>query len=176
MNTNVAVLVLDIDFQPLRIEHWHKAICDSFLGRVEVIEYSRDRTIRGASRDYPMPSVVRVLRRYRRDRQGIKFSRLNIYSRDNFTCQFCGEQMPTEDLTFDHVVPRSRGGRTNWENIVTCCVSCNGRKANRTPAEADMKLLRTPRRPRWLPVVTVEMDRRQVPAEWAAYWSGVLER
>jgi 5-methylcytosine-specific restriction endonuclease McrA len=174
MNANVAVLVLDADFRPLRIEHWHKVICDHFLGKVEVVEFSRDRTIKGVSRTFPMPSVARVLRRVRRDRQAIKFSRLNIDSRDAFTCQFCGEQFPTEDLTFDHVMPRAQGGRTTWDNIVTACVPCNTLKADRTPAGAGMKLLRAPRKPRWLPAVTVEMDRRHVPEEWQAYWSGSL--
>lgn len=171
-----AVLVLDCDFQPLRIEDWKKVVCDSFLGKVEVVEFSRDRSIKGVTRDYPMPSVVRVLRRFRRDRQAIKFSRLNVYSRDAFTCQFCGVQFPTEDLTFDHVVPRAQGGRTTWENICTSCVPCNAAKANRTPAEAGMKLLRQPKKPRWLPAVTVEMDRKRVPDEWKSYWSAALER
>lgn len=176
MSNNAAVLVLDVDFQPLRIEHWQKVICDSFLGKIEVVEYSRDKTIKGVGRDYPMPSVVRVLRRFRRDRVAIKFSRLNIYSRDAFTCQYCRQQLPTEDLTFDHVMPRSRGGRTTWENIVTCCIDCNAEKADHTPAEAGMQLARVPRKPRWLPSVTVDMDRRRVPEEWAPYWTATLDR
>lgn len=174
--SNQAVLVLDVDYQPLRIEHWQKAVADVFLGKTEVVEHSRDRTIKGIHREYPMPAVVRVLRRFKRERQAIKFSRLNIYSRDAFTCQYCRQQLPTEDLTFDHVVPKSRGGRTTWENIVTCCIECNSTKANRTPAEADMQLARVPKKPRWLPVVTVDMDRRRVPAEWQPYWSATLER
>ena len=104
------VLFLDNDWQPLRVEPWTRAITDLFLGKIEVIEYSRDRAIKGIGRDYPMPAVVRLLRRFRRDRQAIKFSRLNIYTRDRFTCQYCGVQSLAEDLTFDHVVPRSAGG------------------------------------------------------------------
>ena len=94
-----------------------------------------------------MPSVVRVLRHFKRDRIRLRFSRLNIYARDAFTCQYCGGRRQTEDLTFDHVTPRSRGGRTAWENIVACCIPCNSEKADRTPAEADMKLLSIPRKP-----------------------------
>ncbi len=176
MSNNTAVLVLDVDFQPLRIEHWQAVICDIFLGKLEVVENSRDRTIKTVARDYPMPSVVRVLRRFRRDKQAIKFSRLNIYARDAFTCQYCRRAFPTEELTFDHVQPRSRGGRTTWENIVTCCIDCNSSKANRTPDEAGMQLLRKPKKPRWLPAVTVDMDRRRVPEEWQPYWSAALER
>jgi 5-methylcytosine-specific restriction endonuclease McrA len=123
-----------------------------------------------------MPAVVRLLRRFRRDRQAIKFSRLNIYTRDRFTCQYCGAQLLAEDLTFDHVVPRAAGGRTAWDNIVTACVPCNSRKANRTPQQASMALLRKPAKPRFLPTVTVKMDGRHVPQEWRPYWNVTLDR
>jgi 5-methylcytosine-specific restriction endonuclease McrA len=169
------VLFLDNDWQPLRVEPWTRAVTDMFLGKVEVIEYSRDRTIRAVSRELPMPAVVRVLRRFRRDRQAIRFSRVNIYARDAFTCQYCGQRQVTEELTFDHVVPRSAGGTTTWENIVTCCVPCNRAKANRTPAQARMHLLRRPMKPRYMPVVTVLMGRRQVPDEWRPYWNVTLQ-
>lgn len=169
------VLFLDEGYRPLRIEPWTRAISDLFLGKVEIVHYSRDRTIRGVDRDWPMPSVVRVLRKFRRDRIAIKFSRLNIYARDDFRCQYCGQRFPTEDLTFDHVKPRSAGGRTEWANIVTACTDCNREKENRTPEQAGMKLLRKPVKPRYLPVVTVQMDRRNVPEEWAPYWSSVLD-
>jgi 5-methylcytosine-specific restriction endonuclease McrA len=175
MSTAAAVLYLDVDWRPLRIEPWQRAIADFFVGKCEVIEYSRDRTIQGVSREYPMPAVVRVLRRFKRDRIRIKFSRLNIYARDGFTCAYCRVRFPTEDLTFDHVIPRSRGGRTCWENIVSACIPCNSEKADRTPAEAGMTLIRTPRKPAYLPSVMVKMDSRQMPAEWAGYWTNALE-
>jgi 5-methylcytosine-specific restriction endonuclease McrA len=170
------VLFLDADWQPLRVEPWTRAITDVFLGKVEVIEYSRDRTIKAVCRELPMPAVVRLLRRFRRDRQAIRFSRVNIYTRDAFTCQYCGQRMATEELTFDHVLPRSLGGKTTWENIATCCVPCNHAKANRTPAQARMRLRRPPYKPRHLPLVTVQMDRRHVPEEWRPYWNVALEQ
>ena len=170
-----AVLFLDVDWQPMRVDAWTRAITDLFLGKVEVIAYSRDRTIKGVDREYPMPAVVRVLRRFRRDRVVIKFSRINIYTRDRFTCQYCGVRFLAEDLTFDHVVPRAAGGRTSWDNIVTACVPCNSSKANRTPREARMALLRRPAKPRFLPIVTVRMDGREVPNEWRPYWSASLD-
>jgi|SRR3954447_8484144 5-methylcytosine-specific restriction endonuclease McrA len=169
------VLFLDQDWQPLRVEPWTRAMTDLFLGKVEVIEHSRDRTIKTVSRELPMPAVVRVLRRFRRDRQALRFSRVNIYARDGFTCQYCGQVGETEDLTFDHVLPRSAGGKTCWENIVTCCVPCNHTKANRTPEQARMSLRRRPVKPRFLPTVTVQMDRRQVPEEWRPYWNVRLD-
>lgn len=170
-----AVLYLDVDFRPLRIEPWQRAIADFFTGKTEVIEYSRDRTIQGVSTTYPMPAVVRVLRRFKRDRIRLKFSRLNIYARDGFTCQYDGKRYATEDLTFDHVQPRSRGGRTEWANIVTCCRDCNSEKADQTPAEAGMTLLRVPKKPHFLPAVMVKMDAKQMPPEWEGYWTNVLE-
>jgi 5-methylcytosine-specific restriction endonuclease McrA len=170
-----AVLFLDVDWQPMRVESWTRAVTDLVLGKIEVIEYSRDRTIKGIGREYPMPAVVRVLRRFRRGRAAIRFSRLNIYTRDRFSCQYCGQRFPSEDLTFDHVVPRSVGGRTTWENIVTACVPCNSRKANRTPREAKMALLRAPAKPRFLPVVNVRRDDRYVPDEWRPYWNATLD-
>lgn len=172
---NAAVLFLDAEYRPLRVETWQRAICDLWLGKVEMIEQSRDRTIKCATGEVPMPSVVRVLRRFKRDRMRIKFSRLNIYARDRFVCQFCAQRFAAEDLTFDHVLPRSRGGKTTWENIVTACGACNSVKGDRTPEQAGMRLLAKPRKPQWLPTVTVRMDASRVPPEWGAYWSGVLE-
>jgi hypothetical protein len=95
--------------------------------------------------------------------------------RDGFRCQLCGERFPSEDLTFDHVVPRSRGGLTTWDNIVTACVRCNTAKGDRTPAEARMRLLRPPKKPAYLPAMTVKMDVRHIPDEWRPYWTAVLD-
>lgn len=169
------VLVLDADWQPLRIAPWTRAITDLFLGRVEVIEYSRDRAIRCVNHDVPMPAVVRVLRRIRRRKEPIRFSRLHVFTRDDFSCAYCGVRVDAEDLTFDHVLPRSAGGRTTWENVVACCVPCNSRKANRTPEQAGMRLRRKPVRPEHLPVVTVRRNIRQVPPEWRPYWNATLD-
>lgn len=168
------VLFLDASWRPLRVEAWQDAIADFFLGKVEVIEYSRDRTIQGVTREFPMPSVVRVIKHFKREKIRIKFSRLNIYARDKFTCQYCVQRFASEDLTFDHVQPRSRGGRTSWENIVTCCIDCNSDKSDRTPGEAGMRLHRAPRKPAFLPAITVKM-RGEVPEEWRPYWSSELD-
>ena len=168
------VLYLDADWQPLRVEPWTRAITGIFLGKIEVVVHSRDRTIKGVACEYPMPAVVRVLRRFRRGQPAIRFSRLNIFTRDRFTCQYCGQRKDAEDLTFDHVVPRSAGGRTIWENIVAACVACNHRKANRSAKQAGMRLLARPIKPRYLPPVTVEQDQRQIPEEWRPYWNAAL--
>jgi 5-methylcytosine-specific restriction endonuclease McrA len=172
---NAAVLVLDVGMQVLRVEPWQKAICDVFLGKVEVIEYSKDRTIQGANRTWPLPSVVRTLKRFKRERIKVKFSRLNVYTRDDFRCQYDGQRYPTEELTYDHVNPRARGGKTTWENIVTACVECNKRKADKTLEQSGMRLLKQPKKPAFLPVVSVKMDTRNVPEEWKPYWTAVLD-
>lgn len=103
-----AVLCLDAEWRPLRIETWQRAICDVILGKTEVIEYSRDRTIQGASREYPMPSVVRIVRRFKREKIRIKFSRLNVYTRDHFTCFGAGTRILMADgrqLSIENVRP-----------------------------------------------------------------------
>jgi 5-methylcytosine-specific restriction endonuclease McrA len=86
--------------------------------------------------------------------QEIQFNRDNLFERDNYRCQYCGNHFDAGHLNMDHVIPRDRGGRTSWENIVTSCISCNSRKANRLPHQANMRLLRKPERPRWRPFVS----------------------
>ena len=171
---NAVCLYLDQSYRPLRVENWQRAISDFFLGKVEVVEYSRDRTIRGVNVDHQLPSVVRLVRSFKRDRIRVKFSRINIYARDGFRCGYCGQRFATEDLTFDHVLPRSRGGKTDWKNIVSCCRACNAEKGDRTPEEAGMRLRARPSKPAHLPAVMVRMG-ADVPAEWIGYWSGTLE-
>ena len=107
-------------------------------------------------------------------RREIRFSRRNIFERDRNTCQYCGDRLPKSDLTLDHVVPQSRGGHDSWENLVLACVRCNVRKANRTPEEAQMPLLRQPVKPRWLPRLGARIPGNQLMS-WnrfvdAAYW------
>ena len=174
MSAAAMVLVLDAEFIPLRIDPFRRAWKKLVLGKVEVVRHSHDQTITVSGLVTPLPSVVRLLKHFNRNRIKIKFSRMNIYARDDFRCQYCGEQFMTEDLTFDHVFPQSRGGKTEWTNIVSCCGiggnGCNLRKGNRTPEEAGMPLLHKPRKPHFLPVVNVHMDLRHRPEEWNDYW------
>ncbi len=108
-----------------------------------------DRVLRSPTQVFPVPSVIR-LRRFVRGpvRQRVAFNRKNVFRRDDHTCQYCATR--THDLTLDHVVPRSRGGPTSWENVVACCKSCNARKRDRTPDEAAMALRRRPYAPRFM--------------------------
>lgn len=162
------VLLLNITYEPLRIINWKKAITMLCLGKVEVIEeYSRE--IHSVSFTVKLPSVVRLLRMVKRPKTPVKFSRQNIYARDRYKCQYCGDRFSTEDLTYDHVIPKSRGGRTEWKNIVTCCIDCNRKKGGRKPSEASMKLVRKPKRPTWVPAIRITVGFRQIPQTWRDY-------
>ena len=100
---------------------------------------------------------------------------VNIYARDEHRCQYCGDPFPTSDLTFDHVIPVAQGGRKDWENIVTCCVTCNRKKGGRTPAEAGMHLLRMPKRPESAPAIRITVGLRNAPESWRDYLYWNLE-
>jgi 5-methylcytosine-specific restriction endonuclease McrA len=162
------VLLLNITYEPLRIINWKKAITLLCLGKVEVIEeYGRD--IHSVSFTIKLPSVVRLLKLVKKPKSAVKFSRQNIYLRDRYRCQYCGLQHPTEELTYDHVLPKSRGGKTEWENIVTCCVGCNRQKGGRNPTEARMNLVRKPTRPSWVPAIKITIGLKQIPQTWRDY-------
>jgi 5-methylcytosine-specific restriction endonuclease McrA len=169
-------LVLDQGYQPHRIITWQHAVLMLFDGKVEVVE-EYDEDIRSVTITIKMPSVVRLLRAVR-GKRGVKFSRMNVATRDEFRCQYCGSKLPLSKLTYDHVVPRAQGGKTCWENIVMACRSCNGRKGHRQPAQVGLRLLKRPVRPAWLPVIAFRIDPScSVPEQWInwIYWHGALE-
>jgi 5-methylcytosine-specific restriction endonuclease McrA len=105
-----------------------------------------------------VPRVILLLVFDRMPKNEVKFTRHNIFERDKNTCQYCGAVFDRKDLNLDHVLPRDRGGPTNWENIVCSCIPCNTKKANRTPQEAGLHLIRKPKRPRWRPFVQVNVS------------------
>ena len=139
-------LVLNADYRPLSyfplsLWGWQDALKAVFLDRVEVVaEY--DRVVRSATTQMKLPSVV-SLKTYVRHARSPAFTRFNVFLRDGFTCQYCGST-DRDLLTFDHVIPRSKGGRTTWENIVAACSPCNLRKGGRMPREAKMFPARAP--------------------------------
>jgi len=167
-------LVLDQGYQPHRVVTWQKAVTLLFGGKVEVVE-QYDEVIRSPSVAVPMPAVVRLMRAVRRRHQVVRFSRRNVLVRDELTCQYCGDALPEPLLTMDHVVPRSRGGRTAWDNVVAACQPCNSKKGNRTPPEARMTLRRDPFRPARLPERAFRVG-DDVPDTWRDWlrWAGVL--
>ena len=148
----VSTLLLNASYEPMKVITWERAVTLIVLGKVEMVE-AYDDVVRAATLSLSMPSVVRLRRYARSRRRGVKFSRSNVYRRDEFTCQYCGARPGVAGLTFDHVVPRAQGGRTAWDNIVTACVPCNAAKADRTPEQAGMALARRPTRPAYLQAV-----------------------
>jgi len=168
-------LVLSQSFEPIKIVSWQRAITLLFLGKVEVIE-QYDRDIKTTSIVIKIPSIVRLVNAFRRHKKPTKFSRVNIYGRDKYACQYCGAKKVIAELTYDHVVPRAQGGTTTWTNIVTCCSDCNREKANRTPTQAGMRLLKAPVQPTAAPVLVVTVSRESVPDAWRdyLYWTSEL--
>ncbi len=124
----------------------------------ELSQAANDRYIRGVNFKLLIPEVI-VLKFFNGFiRREVRFSRRNIFERDRNTCQYCGKRFNKADLTIDHVVPRSRGGRDTWKNLVLACVRCNVRKGNRTPEEAGLQLIRPPHKPLWIPHLGFKLD------------------
>ncbi len=161
-------LLLNASYEPLSIVHWKRAITLLLLGKAEMLA-AHSRQIRSATKTFDLPSVLRLQRRVKMPRHRVHFSRNNVYRRDNYRCQYCGDRFSSADLTFDHVVPRSRGGATNWTNIVTSCQPCNRRKCSRTPSEAKMPLLNNPTEPRWWPFSAGAGNVDEHPEDWKPY-------
>ena len=170
-------LVLNQSYEPIKVVSWQRAVVLLTLGKVEVLE-EYDWTVRTVTLVVKVPAVVRLLRAFRRRKQPVKFSRVNIYARDRYTCQYCGDKKPIAELTYDHVVPRALGGKTEWSNIVTACQDCNLRKGARTPQQAGMALRTQPARPQWIPAVTIKVSLRSMPDAWRdyLYWTGEIDR
>jgi 5-methylcytosine-specific restriction endonuclease McrA len=163
-------LLLTPWMMPHKIISWQDAVTMIFLDKAEVLE-AYDEKIHSPSLTMPMPAVVRLKRAASSMKRGVKFSRINVYTRDGFRCQYCGQKKRTDELNYDHVVPRVQGGKTVWENIVTACYPCNTKKRNRTPEQAGMTLLARPVKPKSLPLAPVVIDTKKIPAAWTGYWT-----
>ncbi len=135
------VLVLNASYEPLNITSWRRAVVLLLKGKAEQIEHNG----KFIYTNFPLPSVIRLLYYVRVPYKEIPLTRRNILERDRNACQYCNYK--GDNLTLDHVIPRSRGGGDSWENLVTACVRCNVKKGNRTPKEANMELRSPPRKP-----------------------------
>lgn len=162
-------LLLDSGYTPVSIISWTRAVSLLWLGKVEVIE-EYDRVVRSPSLAVRLPAVVRLVHRLVRGRRRVRFSRQNIYLRDSGRCQYCDRTLPFEEGTFDHVVPRVRGGRTNWTNVVLSCRECNRKKGARAPEQAGLRLRREPRVPNDIPYMVFKVHQlSRVPVLWKSY-------
>lgn len=156
-------LLLNSTYEPLGILSWKKALRLLCLEKVEVLE-SYPMSFRSEQAEVHSPSVMRLLKRVRWHMPGVRFSRVNIFRRDSYKCQYCGMDCFTSKATLDHVQPQSRGGLSSWENLVTCCSKCNNKKGNKTPKEAGMELKRKPFKPQWMDAFVFEARE-----EWKSY-------
>ena len=138
------VLVLNATFEPINVTAVRRAMVLMLKGVAQAEELNSTH-VHSPSKSLPVPSVIRLLAYRHIPQQTRALSRKNILLRDRNTCQFCGSTFPASELTLDHVVPRSRGGRSSWENLVASCYRCNNRKGDRTPEEAGIALVRRPR-------------------------------
>ncbi len=191
------VLVLNRVYQPVHVTSVRRAISLLYQGVARAVDEqfrlfdfqswselaaaAHQDVIRTVTRRIRIPRVIVLLTYEHLPKARVRFSRFNIYARDDSTCQYCGRRLPRSELNLDHVIPRSRGGSTTWENVVCSCVACNLRKGGRTPEEAGLRLKRAPSRPRWTPVFR-SATRRAFYREWmpflsmaeAAYWNTEL--
>lgn len=188
----IQTLILNQEYRPHKIVTWQDAVTSMFKGSIEIlVQYDEvltrlDRRTLNAfpdlkkalrqvigtdteSLEIKVPAVAVLRRRINRYKSGVKFSRINVHLRDDFTCQYCDKKLPMSMLNKDHVVPRAQGGRTVWDNIVTSCIKCNDKKADKTPEEAGMQLLVVPVKPKVLPMNEPYIDPRKAPPEWAPY-------
>lgn len=161
------VLKLDRSFRPVEIIPWTEAMRLLFLNKAEAIENYKDRQIRSVNSSYPAPCVIRVLNKTERLRK-LCFTRENVYQRDNYQCQYCTGFFPKGELTLDHVMPLSRGGPKNWENIVTACSKCNLKKGDKTPGEMGWSILNPPKKPGYSPKMILRITNED-PEEWLNY-------
>jgi 5-methylcytosine-specific restriction endonuclease McrA len=191
------VLVLNRVYQPIHVTSVKRAFSLLYQGAARAVdrEYRTfdfdswadlaaavgDDIVSTPRRRIRVPRVILLVAYEHLPKARVRFSRLNIYARDANTCQYCGKKLPRNELNLDHVVPRSLGGVTSWENVVCSCVPCNLRKGGRTPHEAGLALLRKPTRPRWTPLFKAPA-RKLCYQEWLpfltvadlAYWNTEL--
>jgi 5-methylcytosine-specific restriction endonuclease McrA len=162
-------------FSAHSIDSWRE------LSAIEALDRSPDQDwIRAVGYELQAPRVIRLPHCDRRPRHGLRFNRRNVFARDANRCQYCGKSFPTSELSLDHVLPKSRGGPTSWENIVCACVACNVRKGGRTPREARMQLVRQPAMPKRSPLMAVKLHNPKY-ASWKnfvdqAYWLADLQQ
>jgi 5-methylcytosine-specific restriction endonuclease McrA len=164
---NLPVLVLNQSYEPLNICRVRRAVVLLYQNKAEMLE-NGSGFIHSAVWEFPVPSVIRLAAMIKRPfRRGRKLTRIEVFQRDQFTCQYCGKE--TRQLTLDHVTPRYRGGQHTWENVVSACVPCNRRKAGRTPKEAGMKLIGQPTQPRDHGHFYIPAYYPHVRSEWQKY-------
>ncbi len=161
------VLVLNATYEPLSVISLKRAIVLLLKEKAEIIE-AAEAVLRSEHLSLPVPLVIRLVYYVRiPNRLALPLTRRTVFARDQYTCQYCGAQPGRGDLTLDHVVPRSLGGETKWENVVTACRACNQRKGNQMPAQVGLRLRSEPKRPRY--VALAFMGESAQSGVWSKY-------
>jgi 5-methylcytosine-specific restriction endonuclease McrA len=192
---NRPTLVLNRNWQPVNIATVARALVLLWSERARVVDPSDyqlytwadwsklhpgdgERFIRAVRFKLRVPEVITLTTYDRLPKRAVTFSRRNIFKRDRFVCQYCGNQPGSEELTIDHVIPRAQGGESRWDNCVLACVGCNKRKADRTPQQAGMRLKHKPARPTWNPLYALRDVRIESWSKFVseAYWNVALEK
>ncbi len=163
---NLPVLVLNQNYEPLNVCRARRAVVLIYQGKAEMLE-NGSGFIHSANYSFPLPSVVRIPYMIKRPRPKRKLTRLEVFNRDRYTCQYCGKE--ARQLTLDHVTPKYRGGQHVFKNVVSACISCNRSKAGKTPSEAGMKLIRHPSPPRGNMPFYIPYQYIQTRSEWQRY-------
>lgn len=163
----MSVLLLNATYEPLSIVSIRRAVVLLLKEKAEVLE-AAENCLRAQDVAIPIPLVIRMVYYVRIPHSTmLPLSRRTVMARDQYTCQYCGAMPLKADLTIDHIQPRSRGGVTDWDNVVVACRSCNQKKGNRTPKEAQMQIARPPQRPRYVALAFLgEPTHREV---WSKY-------
>ena len=141
------VLKLDSSYRPVQVISWQKAFSMIFSGRASIVEVRDGEYIRSAYKTFEVPCVIAAKRYVNRSTITLKCNRKNVFWRDEYICQYCNTEFDEASLTLDHVTPKSKGGPKAWENIVTCCHTCNQKKGDRLPHESGMKPIKLPKSP-----------------------------
>lgn len=176
-DADMKTLLLNIGYEPIGLISWQEAIVDWYLDKVEILAGYDGVPVRSTYVTMKMPAVVRLKHRHHQyNPEAVPLERRYVLARDGFACQYCGQKFPDDLLTYDHIVPRCRGGKTTWTNIVTACTTCNNRKDDRTPQQADMPLLRKPKKPKWMPAAVVDaIASGSVPLPWRDWIGWIRE-
>ena len=161
----VSVLVLNQDYTPLNFCSPYRAFVLVYMDKAELVSEVPTLKLRSIDEEYPFPSIIRLKRYIYIPYRRVPLTRAAVYKRDDYECAYCGSK---KNLTIDHILPRSRGGKDTWTNLITACEKCNMKKGNRTPEEAGMKLRKKPYRPSFFSFI---LKSKKVPEDWKPYFS-----